>query len=444
MTLPLLLTALLAGTPSPTTERARVIIETDAGGDPDDEQSLVRFLLYANEWDVEGIIANRPTARPGENLNPVRTGLGIVRRLLDAYGQVVDNLRRHDPRYPARDELWARTVSGYADSRAAVDLLRAAVDRDDPRPIWFQNWGTDAGSDPSSLERALDEVLAERGPEGYARFKSRLRLCSDQRFGRHTFDLAPAFPLWIDAGRPEVFGQRWYRQFGPLTAKAGGFDLRRDALTDHGPLGALYPTNTGIAQKEGDSAYFIYLIPTGMNDPEHPEWGAWSGRYAPRDDRQPPIPGYWWATASDTWQGTTRRDNVLARWAADLQNDFRARLDWCVQPPEQANHRPLAVLNGDSTGRILHQTAAPGDQIKLSAAGSHDPDGDALSYTWWCYGEAGSYRGPVRIDRADTPEAVLHVPADAAGQTLHLLLTLRDNGDPPLAGYRRLIVTVGG
>src|SRR5207249_9008892 len=39
--------------------KLRVIIETDAGGDPDDEQSLVRFLLYTNEWDVEGIIANR-------------------------------------------------------------------------------------------------------------------------------------------------------------------------------------------------------------------------------------------------------------------------------------------------------------------------------------------------------------------------------------------------
>src|SRR5687768_17002663 len=63
-------------------EKLRVIIETDAGGDPDDEQSLVRFLLYANEWDIDGIIANRQTARPGENLNPVRTGLGIVQRHL--------------------------------------------------------------------------------------------------------------------------------------------------------------------------------------------------------------------------------------------------------------------------------------------------------------------------------------------------------------------------
>src|SRR5437762_706826 len=80
--------------------RIRLLIETDAGGDPDDEQSLVRFLLYANEWDIEGIIANRPGARDGENRNPVRTGLGIVRRLLDAYGDCWTNLVQHDGRYP--------------------------------------------------------------------------------------------------------------------------------------------------------------------------------------------------------------------------------------------------------------------------------------------------------------------------------------------------------
>src|SRR5712692_8487395 len=44
--------------------KLRLIIETDAGGDPDDEQSLVRFLLYTNEWEVEGIIANRPRTGP--------------------------------------------------------------------------------------------------------------------------------------------------------------------------------------------------------------------------------------------------------------------------------------------------------------------------------------------------------------------------------------------
>src|SRR5688572_9693087 len=109
-------------------ERLRLIIETDAGGDPDDEQSLVRFLLYANEWDVEGIIANREHARDRENLNPERTGLGIVRRLLDAYGVCWTNLVQHDERYPTQEQLWKRTVAGYNDSEDAVKLIMAAVD----------------------------------------------------------------------------------------------------------------------------------------------------------------------------------------------------------------------------------------------------------------------------------------------------------------------------
>ena len=162
---------------APQTGRLRVIVETDAGGDPDDEQSLVRFLLYANEWDVEGIIANRPKARDGENLNPERTGLGIVRRLIKAYGDCYPNLVKHDARYPRPDDLLRLTVSGYADSDAGVNLVLATVDSDDSRPVWFMNWGTDHGSDPSNLKRALDRVLAERGPAGYAEFKKRLRLC---------------------------------------------------------------------------------------------------------------------------------------------------------------------------------------------------------------------------------------------------------------------------
>src|ERR1051325_8379759 len=91
--------------------RLRLIIETDAGGDPDDEQSLVRFLLDVNEWDVEGIIANRPRARDGENLNRERTGLGIVRALVKAYGECWPNLVQHDRRYPKPEVLLSRVVA---------------------------------------------------------------------------------------------------------------------------------------------------------------------------------------------------------------------------------------------------------------------------------------------------------------------------------------------
>jgi hypothetical protein len=106
--------------------RLRLMIETDAGGDPDDEQSLVRFLLYTNEWDVEGIIANRPGAVDDENLNRERTGLGIVRQAIEAYGQCQPTLVEHDRRFPTAEYLLQRTVAGYEDAEDGVQTTSSA------------------------------------------------------------------------------------------------------------------------------------------------------------------------------------------------------------------------------------------------------------------------------------------------------------------------------
>lgn len=420
--------------------RPRLIVETDAGGDPDDEQSLVRFLLYANEWDLEGIIATRPQAREKENRNPERTGLGIVRQLVKAYGECHPNLMKHDKRYPDPKSLRERTVAGYADAEDGVKLILAAVDSDDPRPIWFLNWGTDRGSAPSCLKRALDHVLKERGKEGYAAFKNRLRLSSADRFDEHITQIDPPFQLWVDTFRPPVDGKRWYHRFSEITATAGGFDLNRDVLKDHGPLGALYPTNTTHKQKEGDTMTFLYLIPTGMNDPEQPTWGSWAGRYGRNPDFK--NRAYYWANLSDTWQGTTHRDNSLQRWAVDLQNDFRSRMDWCVKPFEKANHAPVVVINGKDGTDVLRLSATVGDSLTLDATATTDPDGNELRYEWFNYPEAGTYTGALTITDGTTAKARLAVPNGAVGKQLHLILTVRDNGTPPLARYRRVVVSV--
>ncbi len=426
--------------PGPLSARLRLLIETDAGGDPDDEQSLVRYLLYTNEWDVEGIIANRPVTRRPENKNPEDSGLAIVRRLLDAYGRCWPNLVQHDARYPTKEYLWQRTVAGYNDTNEAVNLIIAAVDKDDPRPLWYSDWGTDNGAAVNNLKRALDRILRERGPEGYTRFKSKLRLSSANKFGEHTTTTAPPFPIWVNTLEPPVEGKRWYHRFSALTSQAGGFDLKRDVLTGHGPLGELYPTNTTHWCKEGDTMTFLYLVPTGMNDPNEPSWGSWAGRYGLNEN----FPGkrYYWASPIDTWNGTTHRDNTLARWAADLQNDFRARLDWCVKPPREANHAPRAVVNGIEGREILHITARPGQEVTLDASLSQDPDGDHLAREWFVYRETGTYPGEVPLTNVATPLARLQIPNDAVAKTSPIVLTVRDNGTPPLAAYRRVVVHV--
>jgi hypothetical protein len=418
-------------------ERLRIIIETDAGGDPDDEQSLVRFLLYASEWDVEGIICTLPKARDKENLNPERTGLGIVRRQLKAYGECQPNLVKHDRRYPTQDYLWKRTVAGY-DGDAGVKLIIAAADAPDDRPIWFCNWGTGHDGDESSFKRALDKVLDERGQAGYAKFKQRFRLSSADKFGEHT-RREPPWAIWVDTFRPELNGKRWYHRFSALTATAGGFDVKRDVLSGHGPLGALYPTNTTHPQKEGDTLTFLDLVPTGMNDPMQPTWGSWGGRYG-LNDKEAPRP-YYWANQQDRWEGSTSRDNTLQRWAVHLQNDFRARLDWCVAPARKANHPPAVHCQGDDSGKILFARVPVGKPYQLSAAGSTDPDGDLLTFRWYVYSEAGTYSGTPTISESSSAEATLAVPDDAAGKTIHVILEVMDGGVPALTRYRRVVLT---
>jgi hypothetical protein len=176
-------------------------------------------------------------------------------------------------------------------------------------------------------------------------------------------------------------------------------------------------------------------VPTGMNDPYQPTWGSWGGRYGLQ---KPDGRAYYWANQPDTWQGTTHRDNALKRWAAHLQNDFRSRLDWCVKDAKDANHAPAPRVRGD-----LLREAAPGEGVTLDARGSTDPDGHRLTFAWEHYPEVGSYRGPLpEIKGTDTALASFVAPKVEAARTMHVLLTVTDDGSPPLTRYRRVIVTV--
>lgn len=453
MSIPLLISLSLALAVEPAVvqdpSRLRVIIETDLGGDADDQASLVRFLLYTNEWDVEGIIADRPAATFDKD--PVRDHLGLPAKngyelalaYLKAYGQVRPNLIRHDPRYPTEEFLRERTVPGHNDTDLGVKLITAAADRNDARPIWYGNWGSNSGA-TSNLRRAFEKAKAERSPEDYKRFVQRFRIVTLDGGGPTRQGHDEHIQLHIETGYPTLDGKRWYHRFRPLTEYAGGFQVADDVKKGGGALGALYTT-----QKEGDSWSFIYLIPTGLSDPLQPTWGGWAGRYGPRADGPPdkkmgPIgKQFYWANQADTWNSTTNRDNTAKRWAEHLQNDFRARLKWCVTDKfEKANHEPVVHMNKDSTRKVLHRTAQIGGICVLDARDTVDPDGDELTYRWFAYPEPGTYRAELIIAADDWPSTILRVPKDAAGHKIHVVLEVTDDGTPPLTRYRRIVVEV--
>jgi len=139
--------------------------------------------------------------------------------------------------------------------------------------------------------------------------------------------------------------------------------------------------------------------------------------------------------------GVTDARSTVWRWRDAFQRDFQARMDWCVKPRAAANHQPVAVCNGDATRSAVTEHARAGAIVRLSAAGSRDPDGHELAYRWSIYPEAGSYRGKATIQSADSPEATVSLPPEGTGD-LHVILEVTDNGQPPLSSCRRAIIGV--
>ena len=113
-------------------------------------------------------------------------------------------------------------------------------------------------------------------------------------------------------------------------------------------------------------------------------------------------------------------------------------MDWCTQSFQQANHPPVPAL-----GHPEEITVTSGQGFALDASGTTDPDGDNLSYLWFHYPEAGSYKKLIKINSAENARKVWVIAPDVdENETAHFILKVTDKGNPPLSRYKRVIVNI--
>jgi hypothetical protein len=184
---------------------------------------------------------------------------------------------------------------------------------------------------------------------------------------------------------------------------------------------------------EGDTPAFLYLLSAslGLNDPLQPSQGSWGSRFVPMPASYPA--GYY----STCGVPQTEVD----RWIPDAKNSFMARMKWATHSPLQVNHAPVVVLGKDRSNNVLHRKAVAGRSIELNASKSFDRDGNQLSFRWFHYKEAGSYREQITLNDSSSAVIRFAVPRDIDGDDIHLVLEVRDNGSPSLVAYRRVVIT---
>lgn len=443
-------------------QKQRVIVLTDIEADPDDSQSLVRFLTYSNQWDVEGLIATTSIHQK------TRVAPETIVKILGAYGKVHANLLKHEQGYPTEEQLRSKVKQGLAvygmegvgegkDSPGSEWIVQALT-RSDDRPIWFTVWGG-----PNVLAQALWKIKKTKSPGEAEKIYKKIRIytISDQDDSgpwiRKTFPhifyvVTPgynySYATWLGMSFPfpgsnrDVISNEW---------------LAKNIQQGHGPLGAAYPD---VAYgMEGDTPSFLNIIDNGLSNPEHPDIGGWGGRYElylppfkdsnagmfkrenwPKDE---PETRAIWTNATDSLvidkENYGSNQATIWRWREAMQNDFAARMLWCTRPYEEANHPPVP--------KVAHAdvfTVKSGEQFHLNADGTTDPDGDSMSYLWFQYKEAGTYNGVVSF-RPYSPvlyDLPVTAPKVTKPETIHFILQVKDKGTPALTRYKRVIVTV--
>ncbi|WP_225848645.1 DUF1593 domain-containing protein [Streptomyces sp. HPF1205] len=449
--------------------RPRVIVTTD--GEIDDKASFHRFLLYSDEFDVQGLIYTSSRFHWAGNGSTIPShghwgGTTWMTDMINGgYAQVYRNLAAQDPRYPTPARLSGvvrvgniENVGDMAADTPGSDLIKQKLLDDRPGPLWLDTWGG-----TNTIARALKSIQDEYS--GTAAWPEIYRKVSRKAFVYVILDQDTTYKDYIATNWPDIrlimnndqfqpMAYKWKSRVpAPLQTYFQGPWMTGNIV--QGPLAQDYPVGPihaggsdfgpGEFISEGDSPSFMNEIPTGLRSAEDPTYGGWGGRFAQVGPHLwTDLPAYLGQSGDqvrdlDPYTGADDRAYPQARWTDAFQNDFAARVAWTTAPDHaHANHAPVAYV---PPGR-LDIDVRPGQTVHLNGIAA-DPDGDACTSTWWQYREAGTYPGAVPVTDSATPHPSFTVPDGARpGQTIHLVFQVTDKGTPPLTGYQRVIATV--
>jgi hypothetical protein len=474
--------------------KQRTIVTTD--GEVDDQDSFLRLLLYSNEFELEGLVysssqwhykgdgkgtkftsvMSMTEKRYGERTELRWPGTDWMQEFTsNQYKKVYPNLIKHDKAFPTPDYLMGIIKTGNIDFEGEMakdtegsDFIKAKLLDDNSQPIYLQIWGG-----TNTVARALRSIEDEF--KNTDQWETIYKKVSDKAIIYAVLDQDATYKQYVEPNWPSIrilynanqfwnFAYPWPRVVPQqLQSYLRGPWFKENIKFNHGPLLEAYylwgdgtridndeEHNQGDTAQmakynmtqydfisEGDSPAFLHLVDVGLGNLADASYGGWGGRMTQSKTQ----PNRWEDGESLTdYNPYSQKDDKAypqTRWIDVIQNDFAARADWCVSDYKNANHPPVVRIEGAN-----ERTAAIGEVVKLKGSAT-DPDGNELSYKWWQYFEVDSYAGKIALQLAGDASASFTVPSDAkTGDTIHLILEVKDAGTPALTRYQRIVITL--
>ena len=252
--------------------RPRIVVTCDP--ELDDNNSLIRFLLYASDLQIEGLIyassgyhwkgdgkgtkwfvPGREYARFGLDTCPCTSwrwakNERFIHNAVEAYAKVYPNLKVHNSNYPPPDELKSKIRYGNIEFDGDISkdspgstLIKSLMLDDKPGPLFITAWGGQ-----STIARALKSIQEQY--ENTTQWEAIKKKISRKVVLLPSGDQDDTYSTYIKPNWPDID----YRQFsgGPNYGYGAQLGARqedsvyltaswtKENVSDRGPLGALY------------------------------------------------------------------------------------------------------------------------------------------------------------------------------------------------------------